>query len=142
MKPMLRIKAAILTAGFALPLLTLTAQAHHSFAAEYDPNKKVTLTGIVQKVEWTNPHSRMYLQVKDAKGAVTVWNFEFGSPNHLFRAGWTRNTVKEGDQITVDGWAAKDGTNLAQTRQITLADGKKVPGFAGAQDSGGAPGQQ
>jgi hypothetical protein len=125
----------------SLLLGSLPALAHHSFAAEYDEKKPVKVTGIVKKVEWTNPHSRMYLDVKDANGKVTTWNFEFGSPNHLFRAGWTRNTVKEGDQITVEGWAAKDGTNLAQTRQITLADGKKVPGFAGAQDSGGAPPQ-
>ena len=97
------------------------------------------VTGIVKKVEWTNPNSRMYLEVKDAAGAITVWNFEFGSPNHLFRAGWNRNTVKEGDQITVEGWAAKDGTHLAQTRQVVLADGRKVPGFASGTDSGGAP---
>jgi hypothetical protein len=124
-----------------LLLGTLPALAHHSFAAEYDEKKPVKVTGIVKKVEWTNPHSRMYLDVKDATGKVTTWNFEFGSPNHLFRAGWTRNTVKEGDQITVEGWAAKDGTNLAQTRQVTLADGRKVPGFAGGGDSGGAPTQ-
>ena len=124
-----------------LLLGALPALAHHSFAAEYDEKKSVKVTGIVKKVEWTNPHSRMYLDVKDPDGKITTWNFEFGSPNHLFRAGWTRNTIKEGDQITVEGWAAKDGTNLAQTRQITLADGKKVPGFAGAQDSGGAPTQ-
>ena len=124
-----------------LLLGALPALAHHSFAAEYDEKKPVKVTGIVKKVEWTNPHSRMYLDVKDATGKVTTWNFEFGSPNHLFRAGWTRNTVKEGDQITVEGWAAKDGTNLAQTRQVTLADGRKVPGFAGGGDSGGAPTQ-
>jgi len=124
-----------------LLLGALPAVAHHSFAAEYDEKKAVKVTGIVKKVEWTNPHSRMYLDVKGPDGKITTWNFEFGSPNHLFRAGWTRNTIKEGDQITVEGWAAKDGTNLAQTRQITLADGKKVPGFAGAQDSGGAPTQ-
>jgi hypothetical protein len=129
-------------AGLGLLLWALPARAHHSFAAEYDDKKPVKVTGIVKKVEWTNPHSRMYLEVKDAAGAVTTWNFEFGSPNHLFRAGWNRNTVKEGDQITVEGWAAKDGSHLAQTRQVILADGRKVPGFASGSDSGGAPNQQ
>ena len=132
---------------FVVPLVMLGAAAlplaaHHAFAAEYDDKKPVKVTGVVKKVEWTNPHSRMYLEVKDATGTVTVWNFEFGSPNHLFRAGWNRNTVKEGDQITVEGWAAKDGTHLAQTRQVILADGRKVPGFASGTDSGGAPNPQ
>jgi DNA/RNA endonuclease YhcR with UshA esterase domain len=139
MKLTMQVKSVAVAAGMGLLLGALPAAAHHSFAAEYDEKKPVKLTGIVKKVEWTNPHSRMYLEVKDANGAVTVWNFEFGSPNHLFRAGWTRNTVKEGDRITVEGWAAKDGTNLAQTRQVVLADGQKVPGFAGGGDSGGAP---
>jgi len=141
MRLTMRTKVGVVTAGFELVLLALPALAHHSFAAEYDSNKKVNVTGTVKKVEWTNPHSRMYLEVKDAKGTVTLWNFEFGSPNHLFRAGWTRNTVKEGDQITVEGFPAKDGSHLAQTRQVTLADGRKVPGFAGGADSGGAPTQ-
>jgi hypothetical protein len=137
----MRMKIGVLSAGLVLLLPVLPALAHHSFAAEYDPGKIVSLTGTVKKVEWTNPHSRMYLEVKDPKGAVTVWNFEFGSPNHLFRAGWTRNTVKEGDHVTIEGFAAKDGSHLAQTRQVTLADGKKVPGFASGTESGGAPTQ-
>ena len=141
MRLIMQVKSVALAAGVCLLLGALPAAAHHSFAAEYDEKKPVKVTGVVKKVEWTNPHSRMYLEVKDANGTATVWNFEFGSPNHLFRAGWTRNTVKEGDRITVEGWAAKDGTNLAQTRQVILADGRKVPGFAGGGDSGGAPAQ-
>jgi DNA/RNA endonuclease YhcR with UshA esterase domain len=141
MRLSMHVKSVAVAIGVCLLLGALPVAAHHSFAAEYDEKKPVKVTGTVKKVEWTNPHSRMYLEVKDANGAVTVWNFEFGSPNHLFRAGWTRNTVKEGDRITVEGWAAKDGTNLAQTRQVILADGRKVPGFAGGGDSGGAPAQ-
>src|SRR5690242_11837081 len=137
-KPAMLVK---LTTVIALTLGALPAVAHHSFAAEYDEKKPVKITGVVKKVEWTNPHSRMYVEMKDAKGGAVVWNFEFGSPNHLFRAGWSRNTVKEGDTVTIEGWAAKDGSNLAQTRQVTLADGRKVPGFAGGAESGGAPTQ-
>ena len=142
MRHSMQTRIGVAAAGLALLLGVLPARAHHSFAAEYDDKKPVKVTGVVKKVEWTNPHSRMYLEVKDATGTVTVWNFEFGSPNHLFRAGWNRNTVKEGDQITVEGWAAKDGAHLAQTRQVILADGRKVPGFAGGTDSGGAPNPQ
>ena len=141
MRLTMQVKLGVVAAGLGLLLGALPAVAHHSFAAEYDEKKPVKVTGIVRKVEWTNPHSRMYLDVKDANGTVTVWNFEFGSPNHLFRAGWSRNTVKEGDQITVEGWGAKDGSHMAQTRQVILADGHKVPGFAGGQESGGAPTQ-
>src|ERR1700719_4960789 len=139
MRLIMQMKLGVLAAGLGLLLGALPASAHHSFAAEYDEKKPVKVTGIVKKVEWTNPHSRMYLDVKEADGTVTNWNFEFGSPNHLFRAGWTRNTVQEGDQITVEGFAAKDGSHMAQTRPVSLADGQKVPGFAGGADSGGAP---
>lgn len=141
MRLTMHMKLGVVAAGLGLWLGALPASAHHSFAAEYDQKKPVKVTGIVRKVEWTNPHSRMYLDVKDSNGTVTVWNFEFGSPNHLFRAGWTRNTVKEGDQITIEGWEAKDGSHLAQTRQVILSDGRKVPGFASGADSGGAPAQ-
>jgi hypothetical protein len=139
MKRTMQVKLGVVAAGLGLWLGALPASAHHSFAAEYDEKKPVKVTGIVKKVEWTNPHSRMYLEVKGAGGSVTVWNFEFGSPNHLFRAGWTRNTVKEGDQVTIEGWGAKDGSHLAQTRQVVLADGRTVPGFAAGGESGGAP---
>jgi len=134
------VKLGGLIAGLGL-LFALPALAHHAFAAEYDVNKPVTVSGTVTKVEWTNPHSRFYVDVKDAKGGVTNWNFTIGSPNNLFRAGWTRTTIRAGDQVTVEGYSAKDGSHLAQTRTVTLADGRKVPGFGGAADSGGAPPQ-
>ena len=109
----------------AVPML-----AHHSFSAEYDAQKTVELTGTVNKVEWMNPHARFYVNVKDDKGAVTNWEFELGSPNGLMRQGWSRNSLKEGDQVTVSGSRAKDGSNLVNARTVTLASGKKV--FAGS----------
>jgi DNA/RNA endonuclease YhcR with UshA esterase domain len=141
MRLTMKVKLSVTAAGLGMLLGALPAPAHHAFAAEYDVNKPVKVSGTVSKVEWTNPHSRIYVDVKDDKGVVTNWNFEIGSPNHLFRAGWTRNTVKEGDQVTMEGYSAKDGSHMAQTRNVTLADGRKVPGFGGADDSGGAPTQ-
>jgi len=108
-------------------------RAHHSFAAEYDANKPVTLKGTVSKVEWTNPHARFYVDVKDDKGAVTTWNLELASPNVLRRNGWTRTSLNVGDEVTVEGAMAKDGSKMANARAVKLADGRRV--FAGS--SGG-----
>jgi hypothetical protein len=116
--------------GVGLLVSALPAFAHHSFAAEYDASKPVNLKGVVTKVEWTNPHARFYVDVKDESGKVTNWNFELASPNVLTRNGWTRHSLKEGDVIEVQGAMAKDGSNLANARTVTLADGKKV--FAGS----------
>ena len=123
-------------AMFAVGLVAAVAPAlaHHSFAAEYDDKKPVTLTGSVTKVEWLNPHARFYVDVKDDSGKVTNWEFELGSPNGLMRKGWTRNSLKPGDVVTVDGYRAKDGSNLGNARTINLADGRKV--FAGSADDG------
>jgi hypothetical protein len=120
---------AFLIAGLAL-LAPSGALAHHSFAAEYDVKKPVTLKGTVSKVEWTNPHARFYIEVKDDSGAVTTWNLELASPNVLVRNGWTRHTLNVGDQITVEGSQAKDGSQMANARTVTLADGKKVFAFS------------
>jgi outer membrane usher protein FimD/PapC len=89
----------------------------------------------VTKVEWTNPHARFYVDVKDANGKATTWNLELASPNVLIRNGWTRHSLKEGDQITVQGMQAKDGANMANARTVVLADGKKV--FARSQEGDG-----
>jgi DNA/RNA endonuclease YhcR with UshA esterase domain len=121
--------AALLTAS-AIPVF-----AHHSFAAEYDANKPVELKGTVTKVEWTNPHARFYIDVKDASGKVTNWNFELASPNVLVRNGWSRKSLKEGDLITVQGSQAKDGSNMANARAVILSDGKRV--FAGSSGGDG-----
>jgi hypothetical protein len=130
---------ASLLCGLAavLGLAAVPALAHHSFAAEYDAAKPVTLTGTVTKVEWMNPHARFYIDVKDDAGKVTNWEFELGSPNGLMRRGWTRNSLKQGDTVTVDGSLAKDGSSLANARTIKLADGRKV--FAGSATETGDP---
>src|SRR3954447_3633890 len=131
----MRVSLGILIAGAGLLITGLPAMAHHSFAAEYDASKPVTLKGVVTKVEWTNPHARFYVDVKDANGKVTNWNLELASPNVLTRNGWTRHSLKEGDTITVSGSRAKDGDNLANARSVVLADGKKV--FAGSATDNG-----
>lgn len=131
----MRAKLAILIACAGLLATALPVFAHHSFAAEYDASKPVELHGTVTKMEWTNPHARIYLAVKDASGAVTEWNLELASPNVLARNGWTRHSLKEGDVVTVSGSRAKDGNTMANARTVILADGRKV--FAGsATDSG------
>ena len=93
----MRIKLAVFVAGLGVLVGAGPALAHHAFAAEYDASKPVKLTGTVTKVEWTNPHTWFYLDVKDVSGKVTNWGFEMGSPNGLMRQGWTRNSIKPGD---------------------------------------------
>ena len=116
--------------GVLLALVLVTAstlQAHHSFAAQYDANKPVTLVGTVTKVEWTNPHARFYVDVKDDKGVVTSWNLELASPNVLRRNGWTRTSLNVGDEVTVEGAQAKDGTNVGNAVAVVLvATGKRL----------------
>ena len=104
----------------------LPALGHHSFAAEYDSTKKITLTGMVTKFEWTNPHAHFYLDVKDASGKVVNWNLELASPNMMQRNGWTRHSLKEGDQVTVVASRSKDNTSTASADTITFGDGHKL----------------
>lgn len=123
---------SLLVAG--LLLWSVTLLSHHSFTAEYDSTKSIQVTGTVTKVEWTNPHARFYVEVKDESGRVTNWNFELGSPLVLTRLGWKRDSLKIGEQITVEGYPAKDGSKMANARSATLADGRKV--FAGSSAGG------
>lgn len=125
---------AVLAAGLGLTLASAPVFAHHSFAAEYDANKKITISGTVTKIEWMNPHARFYLDAKDETGTVVHWELEMGSPNGLLRRGWTRNSLKIGDAVTVNGYLAKDGAHLANARVVTLTDGRKV--FAGSSYDG------
>ena len=107
---------------FSLPLL-----AHHSFGAEYDANKPLTLTGVLTRIDWTNPHSYFFMDVKDASGKVTNWKFEGYPPSVLVRTGWKKDvTMKIGDTITVYGWQARDGTAWAHSREVTVPGGQKL----------------
>jgi hypothetical protein len=124
-------------AAAALFLTTMPISAHHAFAAEYDQNKRVTISGIVTRFEWSNPHAWLYVDAKDESGNVTTWNFEMGSPNGLLHRGWTRTALKKGDQVTLDGYGAKDGSNTANARTVTMPDGRKL--FGGFQSTPGAP---
>ncbi|MDR0780676.1 MAG: hypothetical protein LBF16_08280 [Pseudomonadales bacterium] len=123
MKKMLQIGAM----GVMLSVAAVAAQAHHSFSAEYDAQQGVVLSGIVTKISWQNPHVYIYADVTNDKGEVTPWAFEMGAPAVLTRTlGWTRSTLNVGDLINVDGHIARDGSNLANARTITLANGQKL----------------
>jgi hypothetical protein len=120
--------------SFACAVVLLAASvpiaAHHSFSAQYDRAKPITLKGPVTKVEWINPQGRIFMDVKDASGKVVNWEIELGAPAILSRNGWKRSAVPVGGEITVTGFLAKDGSNLANASTVTLADGKRV--FAGS----------
>ena len=127
----------VLAAAFGLILPTVPVRAHHAFAAEYDADKPITLTGTVTKLEWLNPHARIYLDVKDEGGKVVTWDCELGPPNGLMRRGWTRNSLKPGHVITISGFRSKLSPVGANARTVKLSDGRQV--FAGSSfDTGPA----
>ncbi len=112
------------------------ALAHHSFSAEYDSKKPVTLRGTVTKVDWMNPHVYFYIDVMDEKGDVTNWGLEMGPPNGLERAGWTKNTIQIGTEVVVEGTLAKDGSKQANARTVTVAETGKRLGAASSETTG------
>jgi hypothetical protein len=130
----MKIVSSVLTA-IAVASFAASAGAHHSFAAQYDASKPVTLKGTVTKVEWMNPHARFYINVAAADGKLVNWNLELASPNYLKRAGWSSTSLKEGDEVTVEGSLARSGANMANARLVTFADGTRV--FARSAQDGG-----
>ena len=124
--------AAAVFAG--LLLSALPAWPHHAFAAEFDPKRPVKLRGVVTKMEWINPHAWMHVDAKDADGKVTSWMIEAGTPNTLFRRGFTKDSLKIGTEVLVDGYQSKDGSNTANGRDVTLPDGRKL--FLGSSGTG------
>ena len=123
-------KLALAALIVGLLMAPLPALAHHAFAAEFDSTKNVTVKGTVEKVEWTNPHIWIYVGMKAADGTVTRWQCEGGSPNTLTRQGWSRDSLKAGDQVSIEGFRAKNGSNTCNSRVVTTADGKRL--FAGS----------
>ena len=120
--------------SLGLLVLAIPMLAHHSFQAEYDANKPVTLAGVVTHVEWANPHARFSIDVKGAGGKVTNWDLELASPNVLRRLGWTRAILKPGDTVVVLGSRAKDNSTTANARSVTLADGRKMVAGSSADE--------
>jgi hypothetical protein len=133
----MKLRLALAVAGFGL-LSSIPVAAHHSFAAEFDGTKAIRLRGTLTKIEWTNPHTYFYLDVKDDSGNTVNWGCEAGAPGALSRRGFKKSDMKLGDTLIVDGYMAKDGSHLIDARRVTLPDGRIV---SGASAGDGGPGE-
>jgi len=134
-----RLSLFAVTAGLAVMATAIPVIAHHSFAAEFDRTKTITVTGSVTKLEWTNPHARLYVEGKDETGKMQVWDFELGPPNGLMRNGWRRDSLKAGLTVTVEGFRSKTSTVVCNARSVKLPDGRQV--LAGSSFDPSAPSQ-
>jgi hypothetical protein len=130
-------RVAAWTLSVGLGLWPIAAFAHHSFAAEYDSGQPISLKGTVVTMDWVNPHSWLHIVVKDDAGKMVEWRCETAPPNILYRQGWRKNSLKEGDAVTVEGFRAKDNSATMSARSVTTADGHKM--FAGSADAGAPP---
>lgn len=134
-----RIVLFALVIGAALAAGRETVSAHHAFAAEFDRDKPITITGVLTKVQWVNPHSWIYVDVKGPDGKITTWAFEFGAPNALLRRGLRKSDFPLGIEVKVDGFLAKNGTPVANASNVTLPDGRRL--FAGSNTTPGGAAQ-
>jgi hypothetical protein len=130
-------KKSLLAVAAALLSTAMRISAHHAFAAEYDENRHITVSGTVTQFKWINPHAWLFVQSRDKSGRVSVWRFEMGAPGGLVSRGWTKTDLKNGDQITVEGFGAKNGSKVANATAVTLPDGRKL--FGGFATTPGSP---
>jgi len=133
-----KMKSAVLAAGAGMLLSVLPLVAHHSFAAEFDASKPITVKGTVTAMDWVNPHSHLRFDVKAEDGTIQHWSAECLPPNGLYRQGWRKTSVKPGEEVEVRGFKAKDGTNYMWAQSVTTGDGRRL--FAGSPEGPGGPG--